>query len=101
MEIDELKRGMNGVSTQGTIADKSEVRRVNTRYGMRSVCDATLKDDTGFIRLSLWEEMIDQVSVGDKVKVEGAYVTEFRGKLQLNIPRSGKLEITEKNVFEL
>jgi ssDNA-binding replication factor A large subunit len=45
--------------------------------------------------------MIDQVSVGDKVKAEGAYVTEFRGHLQLNIPRSGKLEITEANVLEI
>jgi len=41
------------------------------------------------------------VNIGDKVKITGAYVTEFRSKLQLNVPQSGKLEITEENVLEI
>ena len=31
---------------------------------------------------------------GNKIRVSGAYVTEFRNQLQLNMPRSGKLEVT-------
>jgi len=101
MKIEEIKRGMSGITVEGKIVDKSETRRVSTRYGPRSVADATLQDETGSVKLSLWEEKIDSVSIGDKVKINGAYVTEFRNELQLNIPRSGKLEITEENILEL
>jgi replication factor A1 len=101
MKINEIKRGMSGISVEGKITDMSEPRRVSTRYGQRSVADATLEDDTGSIKLSLWEERINAVNIGDKVKVSSAYVTEFKNQLQLNIPRSGKLEITEENKLEI
>jgi len=97
MKINEIKNGMNGVLTEGEITDKSEPRTVNTRYGRRSVADVTVEDETGTIKMSLWEEQIGRVNIGNKVTISGAYVTEFRNELQLNIPRSGKLEInTEK-----
>ena len=101
MKINEIKRGMSSISVEGKIVDKSEPRRVRTRYGPRSVADVTLQDETGSIKLSLWEEKIDSVSIGDKVKVGGAYVTEFKNQLQLNIPQSGKLETTEENKLEI
>ena len=97
MKINEIKNGMSGVTTEGEITEKSEPRTVNTRYGRRSVADVRLEDETGTIKMSLWEEQIVSVSIGNKVSISGAYVTEFRNELQLNIPRSGKLEIkTEK-----
>jgi replication factor A1 len=101
MKINEIKRGMSDITVEGKIVDKSEPRRVNTRYGPRSVADATLQDETGSIKLSLWEEKIDSVNIGDKVKINDAYVTEFRNELQLSIPRSGKLETTKENTLEL
>ena len=101
MKINEIKRGMSGISVEGKIADISEPRRVNTRYGPRSVADATLEDETGSIKLSLWEERINAVNIGDKVRISNAYVTEFRNQLQLNIPRSGKLEIIEETILEI
>jgi replication factor A1 len=101
MKIDEINRGMSGISIEGKITDISEPRRVQTRYGPRSVADATLEDDTGTIKLSLWEENITAVSIGDEVKISGAYVTEFRNQLQLNMPRSSKLEIIKQNRIEI
>jgi replication factor A1 len=93
MKIKEIKSGMSNVSVEGKIVEISETRDVQTKYGRRSVADATLEDDTGSISLSLWEDQIDSVSVGDKVSISGAFVTQFRDKLQLSIPRSGKIEV--------
>lgn len=42
MKINNIKRGMSGISVEGKILDKSESRRVRTRYGPRSVADATI-----------------------------------------------------------
>lgn len=93
MKIAEIKRGMSSIAIEATVIDISDERDVQTKYGRKSVADALLEDDTGQINMSLWEDQITSVSVGDKVSVSGAYVTEFRDKLQLNIPKSGKLEV--------
>lgn len=100
MKINEIKLGMSVVSTEGKIIAKSEPRRVRTRYGPRSVADAELEDETGTINLSLWEQQIEIVDVGDIMKINGAYVTEFINQLQLNIPRSGVLEVKSKGTID-
>ena len=96
MKINEIKRGISNVSVQAKIIDVSESREVNTKYGKRSVADATIEDETGQIGVSLWEDQINSVAVGDIVIINGAYVTEFREKLQLSVPRSGKLEVVKE-----
>lgn len=96
MKINEIKRGSSSVDIQAKVIDISDSRDVQTKYGKRSVADATLEDDTGQISLTLWEEKIGSVKVGDTITISGAYVTEFRDKIQLNIPRTGKLEIVKE-----
>jgi replication factor A1 len=91
MKINEIKRGMSNISLEAKVIDISETRDVQTRFGKRSVADALLEDETGQISLSLWQDQINKVRVGDIVNITGAFVTEFREKLQLNIPRSGKI----------
>lgn len=95
MNINEIKLGMSNVSITGKVIDVGEAREVMTRYGRRSVANATIEDATGEISLSLWQDQINRVKPGDKVNITGAYVSEFGGKLQLNIPRSGKIEVVE------
>ena len=96
MKISEIKRGSSNVTIQAKVIDISDSRDVQTKYGKRSVADATLEDDSGQISLTLWEEKISSIKVGDIVSLSGAYVTEFRDKIQLNIPRTGKLEIVKE-----
>jgi len=97
MKIAEVKQGMSSVSVKGKVIDVSEPREVNTRYGTRRVADAVIEDDSGQIKLSLWENQIDSVAIGDTVAVSGAYITVFRDQTQLNIPRSGKLEVVNSS----
>lgn len=93
MKISEIQRGMSNVSVEGKVIDIGEVREVNTRYGKKSVADAIIEDDEGQIKLTLWEDNITAIKIGDTVSITGGYVTEFRDQMQLNIPRSGKLEV--------
>jgi len=95
MKIADVKVGLSNVTLQAKVVDISETRDVQTKYGPRSVADAILEDDTGQISLSLWENQINSVSVGDTISVTGAYVTQFREKVQLNIPKNGKLEVVQ------
>ncbi|MBI2184205.1 MAG: DNA-binding protein [Thaumarchaeota archaeon] len=96
LNIRELKDGMRRVSVEGTVTDKSEARSVNLRTGGQArVADATIQDETGSVKLSLWDEMIDQVNVGDKVQIENGYTNSFRGEVRVNVGRYGKFNVVQ------
>jgi replication factor A1 len=92
LRIADLKGEQSRVDVEGEIVDKGETRTVNLRAGGSStVADATLRDDSGSIKVSLWGDQINMVDVGDRVRIENGYTRAFRGEVQLNIGRYGKL----------
>ncbi len=95
MKIADIRLGLSGITIEAKVVEISEPRDVNTKYGVKSVADAILEDETGQIKFSLWEDQINSIAVGDSVVVHGAYVTQFRNVLQLSIPKSGKLEVVK------
>jgi len=96
MKISDLSEGVRVPEIDVEIVDKSETREFVGRYGGGGkVCDATVKDDTGEIKLTLWNKEIDQVQVGDKVRITNGYVKEWHDRLQLSAGRYGKLEVIE------
>ena len=91
-KISSLKPGDRHVDVEGVISDLSEIRVVKLRRGGEArVADATLSDDSGSIRISLWNDDIDKVVEGSRVRVENGYVTSFRGRKQLNVGLYGRL----------
>jgi len=96
MPISELKPGMKRVDVTAKVLDISEPRNVTTRSGDESrVTDAMISDDSGTVKLVLWNEQIDQVAVNDTVTIKNGYVTSFRGEVQLNVGRYGTLSVTK------
>lgn len=92
MKISELKVRQGNVETEGEITHKEESRSFNKFGKEGKVCNATLKDDSGEIKLTLWNEQADQFVVGDKIKITNGYVNEFQGEKQLTSGRFGKIE---------
>lgn len=96
MKISELKDGIRQVDVEGEIVDIPEARTVSLRTGGQArVTDAELRDDTGSIKLTLWDEQIGMVKVGSRVKIENGYTNSFRGEIRLNVGRYGKLSLVE------
>jgi replication factor A1 len=94
MKISELKPGMRRVDVTAKVLNLSETREVTTRAGEQSrVATADVTDDSGTVKLTLWNEQIDQVKVNSNVVIENGYVTSFRGETQLNVGRYGKLTV--------
>ena len=96
MKIRELRDGMRRVNVAAKVIEKSETREVSSRYKDETylVADTLISDETGTIKLTLWNEQIEQVKVDDTVKVENGYITTFRGEIQLNVGRYGILSVT-------
>jgi ssDNA-binding replication factor A large subunit len=41
----------------------------------------------------LWGKQIDEINEGNTVEIKDGYISEFRGSLQLNVPRKGEIKI--------
>ena len=93
MKIKQLMNGTSDVAIEGKVISKGDTREVNTRFGTKDICSFKLEDDTGTIDFSLWEDKIETVREGDTLTITDAYVTEYNGSLQLNIPKNGTMEI--------
>lgn len=97
MKIQELTNDMRHVTIEGLIEKISEPRTVNLRAGGSAlVADAEISDDTGKIKLSLWDDQIRMVKEGDKILIENGYTQSFRGENSLNIGRYGKITVLEE-----
>ncbi|HLC80152.1 MAG TPA: OB-fold nucleic acid binding domain-containing protein, partial [Candidatus Nanoarchaeia archaeon] len=62
------------------------------------VCNAILEDGSGSITLTLWNDEIESLNVGDKVKLSNGWVSEFRGEKQISTGKFGQIEILEKGI---
>ena len=93
MKISELKAGTGSVSVEGEVVSVDETREIN-KYGRTlRVANATLKDKSGTINLVLWNDDIEKVKAGSKIKIENGYVNEWQSKAQLTTGKFGKLTI--------
>jgi len=95
VNICDIKEGDNEIDVEGEVTEKSYAREVRSKFGYRPlmVADATLKDETGSITLTLWNEQVSQVMVGSKLKIEKGYAKSFRNVLQLSTGKYGKLTV--------
>ena len=94
MKVSELKPGMRRVDITAKIQEISPAREVTTRRGEQSrVATAVVSDDSGTVKLNLWNEQIDQVNVGDNIKIDNGYITSFKSEIQLNVGKFGKLTV--------
>ncbi|MGB9676290.1 MAG: OB-fold nucleic acid binding domain-containing protein [Candidatus Bathyarchaeales archaeon] len=95
MKIRDLRNGMKNVTLEAKVIEKTEAHEVLSRFKDETykVATAIIEDETGKIKLTLWNEQIGIVKVNDKIKLEKGYVSSFRGELQLNVGRNGVLTV--------
>ena len=93
MKISELKAQTGDNEVEGVIIDVQPARIFN-KFGKEGrVANAKLQDDSGTITLSLWNEQVDQVKIGDRVKISKGWVGDWQGNLQLSTGKFGTLEV--------
>jgi len=95
LKIKDLRTGMKKISVEAKVMEKTDTREVMSRFKDETykVATALIADDTGTIKLTLWNDQINQVNVDNTVKVENGYVTSFKGEIQLNIGKYGTLTV--------
>lgn len=99
MKINELKDRTPVDEITLDVVSKEEPRTV--RDGQLRVCNAVGKDETGQVKLSLWNEDIEKVNQGDKIKITKGWASEYQGEIQLSAGKMGTIEVLSSgNTFE-
>ena len=94
--IADLKTGMKRINLRAKVLDIPKPKHVFTRFGnYAAVTNALIADETGNIKLCLWNEQISSISEGDIIQIENASTSMFKGEQQLRMGRNGKLSILE------
>ncbi|HSU73105.1 MAG TPA: hypothetical protein VLJ21_04635 [Candidatus Binatia bacterium] len=93
MHIKDLKAKLGKVDLVADVVEKGSPRSFDKFGKSGAVCDAKIKDETGEIKLTLWNDQVGQVNVGDKIHLSNGYVDEFRGTLQVSTGKFGTLEV--------
>ena len=96
MQIKDIKPKQGNVDVTVDVVDVGAAREFQKFGKPGRVATAIAKDETGDIKLSLWNEEIDKINAGDKVHIINGYVNEWQGELQLTAGRMGKLEVVGK-----
>ncbi|MCS6769502.1 MAG: OB-fold nucleic acid binding domain-containing protein [Candidatus Caldarchaeum sp.] len=103
VKIGSLTPRSRGVNLVAKIVEKPEPRVVSSQYDQSEhrLTEALIADETGAITLVLWDDNIDAVSEGDAVKVTNGFIKLFKGRMQLNLGRFGKIEPADVQIEEV
>lgn len=97
--IQDLRCGMKRISLKARVLNVPKAALVFTRFGEYArVTNAVIADETGTIKLCLWNERINTVSVDSVVEIQNARVIKFRGENQLTLGKNGRLSVIENAV---
>ena len=93
MKVSELKPRTPVPEIELEITSKGEVRDWANENGSGKVCSCAGKDETGEVKVSLWNEDTGKVNEGDKIKIIDGWCSEFRGEKQVSPGKKGQLEV--------
>ena len=100
MEIQDLKANQGKVDVVVTVVEVSEPRTFEEFGKPGKVANAKIKDNSGEMKMTLWNDQIDQVKVGSKIHITNGWVSEWQGEKQLSTGRFGKMEVVGSEPIE-
>ncbi|MFH1072308.1 MAG: SOSS complex subunit B family protein [Nanoarchaeota archaeon] len=92
MKVVDLSPKMPEVNLELEILEMDNIHKFDRMGSSGKVCNALAKDDTGKVRLTLWNEQVDQCTVGDRIALSNGVVSEWQGALQVSAGRKGTIK---------
>ncbi len=91
-----LSMGQSDVTLRGVVLDTDSVRTFDRDDGTEGrVSNLTLGDETGRIRVTLWDEQADraeEIAAGRSVEIVDGYVRERDGSLELHVGSRSRID---------
>ncbi|UWG49493.1 ssDNA-binding replication factor A, large subunit [Halalkaliarchaeum sp. AArc-CO] len=100
--VEDLALGRSDVDLVGKVLDTDSVRTFDRDDGSEGkVANLTLGDETGRVRVTLWDEqadLVEEFDPGETVEVVDGYVRERDGDLELHVGSRGDVERVDEDV---
>ncbi len=95
-ELIDLEPGDRGVNVEVSVLEADE-QTIDGRDGPTDILDGVLADESGRLPFTDWDPH-DAISEGESVRIEDAYVREFRGVPSLNVTEFSTVERLDSEV---
>lgn len=100
--IEDLSMGLSDVDVRGKVLATDSIRTFDRDDGSEGrVANLTLGDETGRIRVTLWDERTEaaeELSAGESVEVVDGYVRERNGDIELHVGNRGTIEEIDEEI---
>lgn len=93
MQVKDLQARTGNIELTLDVIDVDEPREFEKFGKTGKVANAKAKDESGEVKLTLWNEQTDQIKKGDKVKISNGWVGEYQGELQVSTGKFGTLQV--------
>jgi len=92
MKISEVKPNGNATIEGAKVVSKGDVREFMKFDRPGKVCNCMIKDSSGEMQLTLWNDEIGLVEAGDTININDGWVKEWNGKVQISLGKKGTIE---------
>jgi hypothetical protein len=99
--VQNLRHGMKRINIEAEVLETLKPQLVHTQYGnSATITNAWIGDETGKVKLCLWNEQANSVNVGDTIQIKNASVSTFKGERQLRLGRSGTVSVLQSRTIQ-
>ncbi|MDO8724727.1 MAG: hypothetical protein Q7J35_01500 [Candidatus Methanoperedens sp.] len=99
--INDLNENSKNVNATIKVIEIGETKDIPSRFGDKRVCEVKVADASGSILLSLWDDQIGKIAVGDTLSIQNGYISIVRNSMRLNIGKYGKMLLSEEPLTEV
>jgi replication factor A1 len=95
MKIKDVNSKVKWVNLKAKVVKKPIASIVYSRFDHNplGLSTSTISDETGSIKMPLWNNQINMVSIGDTIQIDKGRVKNFKGELQVSVGKAGNLKV--------
>jgi replication factor A1 len=101
LNVKDMDENSKNVNATLKVIEIGEVKDIQSRFGNKRVCEVKVADSTGCILLSLWDDQIGKIAVGDTISIQNGYISVVRNSMRLNTGKYGKMLLSEETITEV
>src|SRR3989304_2006923 len=99
--VSDLTENSKNVNATLKVIETGETKDITSKFGTKRVCEVKVADASGSILLSLWDDQIGKIAVGDTLSIQNGYISIVRNSMRLNIGKYGKMLLSEEPLTEV
>ena len=92
--VSELKPFMKNLNLKFKVVEIEESKEVPSKYdkNMHKVADAVIGDETGIVKMTLWDDDIQKVETGKTYQLTNGKTSLFERHIRVSRGKDGKIE---------